>query len=409
MTKKLFDSYPPVPELIFVLGGPGSGKGTQCARIVNDYGFVHISAGDLLREEIQKGSKDGEMIAGMIREGQIVPHDVTIRLLRAALFKHHDKTKYLIDGFPRNVEQVKHFCEVVGKARMTLFFDAPDEVLTERLMERGKDSGRTDDNAEAIAKRLRVYHKQSVPVIKHLQKMDTASVHSINANRSADEVYADVERVLLWDKQQIVWVTGQPLSGKTQLCSRLKTTHGAEHLSFADLLKAEALSNSQTGKKIASYVRRGERVPAELVVQVVRAAVDRCNGGLILLDGFPRKQAEADLLFEAVGQPKFVVDLDTSAAGEPDAVSIERIKQFDADSDGMLSKEEFATAGYIGTMLERAESEGDAAIPDMMAKLNAFTDETAPVIDTFKKLGKVRTIDATQDFEEVVSKAALML
>lgn len=91
------------PLVVFVLGGPGSGKGTQCTRIVNDFGYVHLSAGDLLREEMNSGSKHGEMISTMIKNGEIVPSVVTVNLLKTAIEKS-GKDKFLVDGFPRNQE-----------------------------------------------------------------------------------------------------------------------------------------------------------------------------------------------------------------------------------------------------------------------------------------------------------------
>jgi UMP-CMP kinase len=91
------------PTVIFVLGGPGAGKGTQCANIVKTYNFLHLSAGDLLRAEMNSGSQYGEMIATMIKEGKIVPSEVTVRLLDQAMNKS-GQSKFLIDGFPRNAE-----------------------------------------------------------------------------------------------------------------------------------------------------------------------------------------------------------------------------------------------------------------------------------------------------------------
>jgi UMP-CMP kinase len=91
------------PLVVFVLGGPGSGKGTQCTRIVSEFGFVHLSAGDLLREEVVSGSKNGGMIATMIKNGEIVPSVVTVNLLKNAIEKS-GKDRFLVDGFPRNEE-----------------------------------------------------------------------------------------------------------------------------------------------------------------------------------------------------------------------------------------------------------------------------------------------------------------
>ena len=92
--------------VVFVLGGPGAGKGTNCARIVSDFGWIHLSAGDLLRAERSSGSELGEMIESIIKEGKIVPSEVTVRLLRQAMEKSAAGAGFLIDGFPRNQENL---------------------------------------------------------------------------------------------------------------------------------------------------------------------------------------------------------------------------------------------------------------------------------------------------------------
>lgn len=156
--------------VVFVLGGPGAGKGTHCASLVRDYGFVHLSAGDLLRaEQARPGSEYGEMIADYIKEGKIVPMEVTIALLRnaikAALAEHNDskadgwgdgKGRFLIDGFPRKLDQSHKFEEDVCPAQMVLFLTCSEDVLLKRLLHRGETSGRTDDNIESIKKRFRM-------------------------------------------------------------------------------------------------------------------------------------------------------------------------------------------------------------------------------------------------------------
>lgn len=114
----LFD--PSKVKVIFVLGGPGSGKGTQCARLVEQWGFVHLSAGDLLRAEQQReGSQYGELIASYIREGQIVPQEVTIALLQNAIQERLDSSggaRVLVDGFPRKMDQAELFDQKVRLA-----------------------------------------------------------------------------------------------------------------------------------------------------------------------------------------------------------------------------------------------------------------------------------------------------
>ncbi|KAI9819049.1 MAG: bifunctional uridylate/adenylate kinase [Thelocarpon impressellum] len=178
--------------VIFVLGGPGAGKGTQCANVVREFGFSHLSAGDLLRAEQERpGSQYGDLIKQYIKEGQIVPMEVTVALLEQAMREKLDdagKGRFLIDGFPRKMDQALHFESAVVPSRFTLFFDVPEPVMQERLLRRGQTSGRADDNAESIAKRFRVFVETSMPVVEYYE--ERGKVVRVEASGSAEEVYA---------------------------------------------------------------------------------------------------------------------------------------------------------------------------------------------------------------------------
>eukprot|EP00188_Purpureofilum_apyrenoidigerum_P004076 Plantae.Rhodophyta-Purpureofilum_apyrenoidigerum.ctg4454.p1 GENE.Plantae.Rhodophyta-Purpureofilum_apyrenoidigerum.ctg4454~~Plantae.Rhodophyta-Purpureofilum_apyrenoidigerum.ctg4454.p1 ORF type:complete len:379 (-),score=77.86 Plantae.Rhodophyta-Purpureofilum_apyrenoidigerum.ctg4454:1601-2737(-) len=182
------------PKVYFVLGGPGAGKGTQCAKIVEEFGFDHFSAGDLLRAEVKSGSEQGVMIDNMIKEGKIVPGEVTIGLLRNAI-QSSSKKGILIDGFPRKLDQAGSFEHTVSAFEFVLFFDCPEEVMEERLLKRGETSGRTDDNAESIRKRFKTFVETSMPVIEYYEAK--GKVRRINATKSPDEIYSEVRSVFL--------------------------------------------------------------------------------------------------------------------------------------------------------------------------------------------------------------------
>jgi len=188
------------PSVVFVLGGPGAGKGTQCANIVENYGYVHLSAGDLLRAERKNPeSKVGQLIEEYITEGKIVPVKITCQLLENAInkaMKQDAKFNFLIDGFPRNQENLEGWNEQMGEksnVKFVLFFDCTEEVCTSRLMERGKTSGRSDDNAESIKKRFHTYHNSSMPIIEHFGKKDM--VRKIDSTQSKDAVFEAVKKV----------------------------------------------------------------------------------------------------------------------------------------------------------------------------------------------------------------------
>lgn len=178
-----------IPRVVFVLGGPGSGKGTQCARIVENYGFTHLSAGDLLRAEINSGSQYGAMIQNTIKEGKIVPSEVTVGLLQKAM-QESGNDKFLIDGFPRNEENRSAFEGVTGiEPEFVLFFDCSEEEMERRLMNRNQ--GRVDDNIDTIRKRFKVFVESSLPVVQQYERR--GKLRKINASREIEEVFRSVQ------------------------------------------------------------------------------------------------------------------------------------------------------------------------------------------------------------------------
>ncbi|KAL9619803.1 MAG: hypothetical protein Q9160_005639 [Pyrenula sp. 1 TL-2023] len=186
--------------VVFFLGGPGSGKGTQSEYLKKDYGFNHLSAGDLLREEQDReGSQYGQMIKDYIKEGLIVPMEVTVKLLENAMHAKlsgstDGRGRFLIDGFPRKMDQAIFFEETVCPSKVVLFLDCPEEVMQKRLLKRGETSGRSDDNAESIKKRFRTFVQTSMPVVEHFGK--EGKVIKVSATGTPEEVYSDVRREL---------------------------------------------------------------------------------------------------------------------------------------------------------------------------------------------------------------------
>lgn len=177
--------------VVYILGGPGSGKGTQSANLVRDYGFKHLSAGDLLREEQDRqGSQYGDLIKSYIKDGLIVPMEVTVKLLENAMRGSIDKkenSRFLIDGFPRKMDQAVFFEQSVCPSKCTIFLDAPEDTMLQRLLERGKTSGRSDDNEESIKKRFRTFRETSMPVVDMFAKED--KVVNVPATGSVNQVY----------------------------------------------------------------------------------------------------------------------------------------------------------------------------------------------------------------------------
>ena len=180
-------------QVVFVLGAPGSGKGTQCTRLVEEFGFVHLSAGELLRGEIRQASQDGALIQKLIDEGKIVPVDITCRLLQKSM-EASSSNRFLIDGFPRNKDNVDGWERIIGKAadvKFCLFLDCPKEVCLARIIGRHDGSGRTDDTPEKFQLRIDTFFKETIPIVEYFRSIE--KLRAISSIGSISEVFSRVK------------------------------------------------------------------------------------------------------------------------------------------------------------------------------------------------------------------------
>ncbi|KAF4113768.1 hypothetical protein G5714_006313 [Onychostoma macrolepis] len=180
---------------VLMSGGPGSGKGTQCEKIVAKYGYTHLSSGDLLRAEVASGSERGKQLQAIMQKGELVPLDTVLDMIKDAMIAKADVSKgYLIDGYPREVKQGEEFEKKIGAPALLLYIDAKAETMVKRLVKRGETSGRADDNEETIKKRLDLYYKATEPVIAYYEKRGI--VRKINSELPVDEVFAIVVKAI---------------------------------------------------------------------------------------------------------------------------------------------------------------------------------------------------------------------
>ena len=203
---------------IVLLGPPGAGKGTLASRLVEEFGFVHISTGDILREEVAKGSELGRLAKGYMERGELVPDEVILGMVRERV--GDSKDCFLFDGFPRTISQAEGLREIVP-IHLVLYLKIPEEEVVRRLSARrvcrkcganynlitnppkvpgvcdkcgGELYQRPDDREEVIRKRFRVYLEQSAPLIDYYRKQGI--LREIDASRSPDEVFSQAAEAI---------------------------------------------------------------------------------------------------------------------------------------------------------------------------------------------------------------------
>ncbi|KAJ3325772.1 hypothetical protein HDU76_013132 [Blyttiomyces sp. JEL0837] len=367
-------------NIVFVLGGPGCGKGTQCVRLAKDYNYIHLSAGDLLRAEVASGSERAKELDAIMKEGKIVPMEVTLGLLREAMERAGDANGFLIDGFPRQLDQAKAFEETVAKCKFVLFFDCPESLLEARLLKRGETSGRADDNLQTIKKRFKTFIDTSMPVIEYFDKVGKCV--KISSEPPPDEVYQNVRTH--FEDSAVPAATIQPITHNNVIfvlgtqCARLAKDYNLTHLSTGDLLRAELAKGSDIGKAAGDLMKEGKIVPMHIIISLLRNAIaSNLDTPGFLIDGFPRA-------------------MDQAIEFEKTVCKARKVLFFNCPLDVLEAR-----------LLERGKTSGraDDNLETIRKRFKTFEEESLPVLSYFEDDGngnsRVIRIESTKTVDEV--------
>lgn len=183
---------------IVLFGPPGSGKGTQACNIIAKYNLVHISTGDLLRAEVAGKTELGLRAKEIMDRGELVSDEIVIGMIRNKLAEQKDGPGFIFDGFPRTVDQArelrKALTEMDERVGVMISLDVPSEELVKRLMKRGEETGRSDDNLETIQNRIDVYSRQTVPVTYYYDKMHKHA--PVDGTGTVDKIFERIVEVI---------------------------------------------------------------------------------------------------------------------------------------------------------------------------------------------------------------------
>jgi len=187
------------PVIGIIFGPPGSGKGTQAARIEKEFRLKHLSTGDILRAEVASGSPIGKEAGRIMAAGDLVPDELIVDIVRGRLPEAETGAGVLLDGFPRTVRQAQALDAMLADEGHTLDFvialDVPEAELVERLLHRARVEGRADDTRQAIAERMHEYHKLTEAVLDHYSRQGVP-VKRVDGLGSPEEVFGRIRRAI---------------------------------------------------------------------------------------------------------------------------------------------------------------------------------------------------------------------
>ncbi len=373
---------------IALFGPPGAGKGTQSELLIQDYNLHYISTGEILRKEMADNTPLGEEARSIIAEGGLVSDEIIVQIIEKFITDNHQAKGFLFDGFPRTNIQAYILEGLMIKLHSSLTclvnLHVPEEVSVARLLNRGKSSGRSDDNEGVIRNRLREYNDKTLPVL-HFYK-EKGLCHDIDATAEIDVVHESIKEVIEHELRKTllnVVIFGYPGSGRGSQGRALAAKYGLEFVATGPMLEEEIEANTELGKKIQALYDSGQLVPDEIVVPLIERRIE--NAGDVkgfIFKGFPRTLVQSyilDGLLEKHGSS-------ISKVIEIEVPTLELIRRLDARSktDGCMPY--------------------DSSTEKIVKRLEEHEIKTAPVIRKYNQLHGVTQIDGKASFEEVSAR-----
>jgi len=375
---------------IALFGPPGAGKGTQSEYLIKKFKLFYISTGDILRKELTNETKLGLQAKSIIAKGGLVSDEIIVQIIEKTIRSNPDVNGFLFDGFPRTFVQAYILeglmIKLNTKLDLLISIEVPEEESVKRLMDRGKTSGRMDDNKEVIRNRLKEYNSKTLPVLNFFK--ERGNYVSVNGLQSIDEVRSDIVQLVNVEQSKKllnIVIFGYPGSGRGSIGKAIAKKYNLEFVATGAMLDAEIKKNTDTGKEIKSLYENGQLVPDEIVIRLIEQKIEHTKYAKgFIFKGYPRTLVQSYIL------------------------------------DGILKKHESSINKIIEIEVDTLElirrldkrSQTDAAMPydssteRIVQRLEEHKTKTIPVVEKYKEMHEVSVIDGMDSFEKVLESVS---
>ena len=373
---------------IALFGPPGAGKGTQSEFLINKYKLFYISTGELLRKELANKTKLGKEAQSIIAAGQLVSDEIIVQIIENTITENPDANGFLFDGFPRTYVQAYILQGLMIKLHTSLSclisIGVTEEISVQRLLKRGENSGRLDDNEKVIRQRLKEYNDKTIPVMNFYKEKGV--FFEVDGTRDVVNVTDEIEKIIeaiLKKRRYNILLFGYPGSGRGYHGTALVEKYGFEYIATGQILEQEILNNTDIGKSIRTAYEAGEHVPDEIVVDIIEKRLDMTqNVKGYIFKGFPRTLVQSYILDGMLQKH----DTHISKIIDLEVPPLDLILRLDEK-------------GKSGKLLKY-----DTSIQQIVRRLKEHEIKTVPVINKYKQTIGVTSIDGLGSFEEVFAR-----
>jgi adenylate kinase len=377
-----------------LFGPPGAGKGTQSDALIRRYNLFYISTGELLRKEIRDKTRLGLEAQEIIASGGLVSDEIIVQIIEKTITGNPGVGGFLFDGFPRTFVQAYILEGLMLNLNTSLHalvsLEVPEEESVRRLLDRGRTSGRSDDNEAVIRNRLREYRDKTLPVLDFYRERGLC--HEIDGSRSIEAVGEAIQSIIARELRKRllnIVVFGYPGSGRGSQSLALAEKYGLEFVATGRMLEDEIKKRTELGRRVQQIYEDGALVPDEIVIRLIEQKLEQTRDTAkgYIFKGYPRTLVQSYIL--------------------------DGLLRKHGSALNMILEIELPTLDLITRLDARSKTDRampyDSALPKIVKRLSDHETKTLPVIERYRKLRGVQTIDGRGTFEEVAARVSAVV